>query len=53
MKKNNTQNNRKTERRMMEDLKIPDVLTFDEFDDPVERAYVEMGKISAHKHPKK
>lgn len=49
----NLEDNRKTERRMMEDLKIPDVLTFDEIGDPVERAYVEMGKISAHKHPKK
>jgi uncharacterized protein (DUF488 family) len=48
----NLENNRKAERRMMEKLKIPDLLGVD-FDDPVERAYVEMGKISAQKHPKK
>ena len=49
----NLENNREAERRMMKDLKIPDVLTFDEIGDPVERAYVEMGKKSASNHPKK
>ncbi|WP_076750475.1 DUF488 domain-containing protein [Desulfatitalea tepidiphila] len=48
----NLENNRKAEQRMMKDLKIPEVLTFDEIGDPIERAYVEMGKISALKHPK-
>jgi uncharacterized protein (DUF488 family) len=49
----NLENNRKAERRMMEKLKIPNLLSFDEIDDPIERAYVEMGKISTLKHPKK
>ena len=48
----NLENNRKAEQRMMKDLKIPEVLTSDEIGDPIERAYVEMGKISALKHPK-
>jgi hypothetical protein len=50
----NLENNRKAERRMMEYLKIsPELLSFHEIEDPVERAYVEMGEKSALKHPKK
>ena len=41
---------RDTEKRLMKMLKIPDVLTFDEFEDPVERAYEEMGRRNAEKH---
>ena len=41
---------RVTERRLMQMLKIPDMMTFDEFEDPVERAYEEMGRRNAEKH---
>ena len=44
------EDNRDTERRLMKILKIPDVLSFDEFEDPVERAYEEMGRRNAEKH---
>ena len=41
---------RVTEKRLMKMLKIPNVLSFDEFEDPVERAYEEMGRRNAEKH---
>ena len=41
---------RVTERRLMRMLKIPDVMLFDEIEDPVERAYEEMGRRNAEKH---
>ena len=39
-----------TERRLMQILRIPDVIPFTESEDPVENAYEVMGKKSAEKH---
>ena len=39
-----------TERRLMQTLRIPDVIPFTESEDPVENAYEVMGKKNAEKH---
>ena len=39
-----------TEKRLMKMLKIKDEILFDEIEDPVERAYEEMGRRNAEKH---
>ena len=44
------EDNRDTERRLMKILKISDLIPFGEIEDPVERAYEEMGKRNAFKH---
>ena len=44
--------NRDTERQLMKMLKIKDEILFDEIEDPVERAYEEMGRRNAFKHRK-
>jgi len=46
----NLEDNRDTERRLMKMLKIKDEILFDEIEDPVERAYEEMGRRNAFKH---
>ena len=46
----NLEDNRYTERRLIESLKISDLIPFGEIEDPVERAYEEMGKRNAFKH---
>ena len=46
----NLEDNRDTERRLMKILKISDLIPFGKIEDPVERAYEEMGKRNAFKH---
>ena len=50
MEDGNLEDNRDTELRMMKILKISDLIPFGEIEDPVERAYEEMGKRNAFKH---
>jgi uncharacterized protein (DUF488 family) len=44
------EDNRDTEQRLMKILKISDEILFEEIEDPVERAYEEMGRRNAFKH---
>jgi hypothetical protein len=46
----NLEDNRDTELRLMKILKISNLIPFGEIEDPVERAYEEIGKRNAFKH---